>query len=83
VTLDKIGILQEIVDRNGDCSDFAGPAVCKRCPLGNKRIEDRRVNCMDYLKITEELTTDQVEEIYKNAAQEEIFTLELEDILLE
>jgi hypothetical protein len=76
-----LDILQEIIDRDGDCEDFAGPAVCKRCPLGNKTVDGRRVNCMDFLRITEQMTSEQIEEIYKQAAQEELFRIELEEIL--
>lgn len=80
---DKVAILQEIIDRYGDCNEFATPAICKRCPLGNKRIEGRRVNCMDFLKITEEMQDEEICEIYQKAAEDELFSLELEDHLLE
>lgn len=80
---DKAAILQEIVDHYGDCNEFATPAICKRCPLGNKRINGRKVNCMDFLKITEEMHDDEVCDIYQRAAEDELFGLELEEHLLE
>lgn len=76
-------ILQEVIDQDGDCSDFACPAVCKRCPLGSKRIDGRRVNCMDYLNVDIELPEEVKRDIYKKAAEEELFTIELEEILSE
>ncbi len=79
----KVEILQEIIDRHGDCEGFAGPAICKRCPLGNKQVNGRRVNCMDYLKITSEMTEDEVYDKYEKAAEEELFQIEMENILSE
>lgn len=80
---DKAAILQEIVDRHGDCEGFAKPAICKRCPLGNKRINDRRVNCMDYLNITPETPPEEMFEKYEKAAEDELFSMELEEALSE
>lgn len=74
-------ILQEIITQDGDCSGIAGPAVCKRCPLGGKRVDGRRLNCMDYLNIQHEMPEEEMLEIYKKAAQEELFTVELEELL--
>lgn len=76
-------ILQEVIDNDGDCSDFAQPAICKRCPLGRKKVNGRTVNCMDYLNIDIEMPEEAVREIYKNAAREELFTMELENLLSE
>lgn len=80
---DKVAILQEIIDRNGDCERFASPAICKRCPLGNKRVNDRKVNCMDYLNITAELTEDETCDKYEEAAADELFRIEIEELLSE
>lgn len=80
---DKIAILQEIIDRYGDCEGFANPAICKRCPLGNKKVGGRKVNCMDYLNITEEMTEDEVCELYQKTAEDELFRIELEGHLSE
>jgi hypothetical protein len=78
---DKVAILQEIIDRHGDCEDFAQPSICKKCPLGNKRINDRKMNCMDYLKINESHTEDEICDIYEKAAEDELFYIELEKAL--
>jgi hypothetical protein len=78
---DKVAILQEIIDRHGDCEGFANPSICKRCPLGNKIVNDRKVNCMDYLKVTQEMTEDEICDIYEKAAEDELFKIELEEIL--
>jgi len=80
---DKKAILQTIIDHLGDCDKFTNPAICKRCPLGNKKVNGRRVNCMDYLNITEEMTEDEVCDTYEKAAEDELFQMELEDHLLE
>lgn len=79
----KIEILQEIVDRDGDCDTFAVPAICKRCPLGNKIVNGRKANCMDFLNISIDMASEQVDEIYKKAAEEEIFAINLEEHLSE
>lgn len=79
--VDKVAILQEIIDRQGDCSDIACPAVCKRCPLGNKLVNGRKVNCMDYLNITPEMRQDQISEKYAKAAEDELFEIEMEGVL--
>ena len=79
---DKLAILQEIIDRDGDCEGFANPAICKRCPLGNKRINGNRVNCMDYLNISPDMQDEEVCEKYVTAATDELFQIELEDVLL-
>jgi len=81
VLQDKVAILQEIIDRQGDCRDIACPAVCKRCPLGNKSINGRKVNCMDYLNITSEMQSDQISEKYAKAAEDELFEIEMEGVL--
>jgi hypothetical protein len=83
VIKDSAAILQEIIDRHGDCEGFANPAICKRCPLGNKRVGDRKVNCMDYLKISSEMTEDEICAKYEQAAADELFRSELEDVLSE
>lgn len=80
---DKVEILQEIIDRHGDCEGFAVPAICKRCPLGNKQVNGRRVNCMDYLKITQEMTEEEVYDKYEKAAEDELFRIEMEEVLSE
>ena len=80
---DKIKILQEIIDRHGDCEGFAKPSICKRCPLGNKQVDGKKVNCMDYLKITQDMQEDEVCEVYEKAAEDELFRIEMEDLLLE
>ena len=81
---DKVGILQEIIDRHGDCEGFANPAICKRCPLGNKQVNGRKVNCMDFLKInTLEMTEEEVFDKYEKAAEDELFRIEMEELLLE
>lgn len=79
----KVEILQEIIDRHGDCEGFANPAICKRCPLGNKQVNGRKVNCMDHLKITNEMTEDEVFDKYEKAAEDELFQIEIEEILSE
>jgi hypothetical protein len=80
---DKVEILQEIIDRHGDCEGFAQPAICKRCPLGSKQVNGRRVNCMDYLKITPEMTEEEKGEKYEQAAADELFRIEMEEVLSE
>ena len=80
---DKAAILQEIIDRNGDCEDFAKPAICKRCPLGNKQIDGRRVNCMDYLNINPDMSIEEVLTKYEDAAADELFNMGIEEALLE
>ena len=80
---DGTAILQEVIDRHGDCEGLASPAICKRCPLGNKRINGKRVNCMDYLKIDSDMTDDEIYDKYEDAAVEELFRIELEELLLE
>lgn len=80
---DKVEILQEIIDRHGDCEGFANPAICKRCPLGNKQVNGRKVNCMDYTKINNDMTDDEIFDIYEKAAEEELFKIEMEELLSE
>ena len=80
---DKLKILQEIIDRHGDCEGFAVPAICKRCPLGNKLVNGKKVNCMDYLKIYNDMTEEEVCEKYEKAAEDELFQIEMEGHLSE
>lgn len=80
---DKVEILQEIIDRHGDCEGFSNPAICKRCPLGNKQVGGRKVSCMDFLKITQEMTEDEVCDKYEQAAADELFQIKIEEVLLE
>ncbi len=79
---DPVAILQEVIDRDGDCEGFANPSVCKRCPLGNKRIDGHRVSCVDYLKANT-MDPERAKEVYVNAAKEEILAIELENLLSE
>lgn len=83
--LDPVQILQEIVDRHGDCEGFANPAICKQCPLGNKRNADgHRVNCMDYLGIdTSEMSQDEICDKYEQAAADELMNIEMDALLSE
>lgn len=80
---DKTAILQEIINRHGDCDDFAEPAICKRCPLGNKQVNGRKVNCMDLLKVTPDMLKEDADEVYEQAAEDELFRIEMEGLLLE
>jgi len=79
----KVEILQEIIDRHGDCEGFANPAICKRCPLGNKQVNGRKVNCMDFLKISSEMAEEEVYDVYEKAAEDELFRIEMEEVLSE
>lgn len=79
----KQDILQAIVDHLGDCSLFTRPEICSLCPLGNKVVNGRRVNCMDYLKITPERAEEDIQDVYEKAAEEELFELALEEHLSE
>ena len=81
---DPVAILQEIIDQDGDCESWATPTVCKRCPLGGKRIDGRRLNCQDYINRQRSLagkTVEEVREAYVSAAEEELFAIELESHL--
>lgn len=78
---DKSEILQKIIDHLGDCDLFTTPDICKRCPLGNKRVNGRRVNCMDYLKVNEEMNHDQICDVYLDAAEKELCDVEFEKML--
>jgi len=80
---DKVEILQEVIDRHGDCEGFACPAICKRCPLGSKIVNGHRVNCMDFLNINAEMTEEEIADIYVDAAANELFNIEIEAHLLE
>lgn len=80
--LDPLVILQEVIDRDGDCEGFANPSICKRCPLGNKKVNGHRVNCVDYLNAGN-MDPETAKEVYVNAAKEEIFAIELEALLSE
>lgn len=81
---DPLKILQEIIDRHGDCEGLAGPAVCKRCPLGNKKKPDgNKMNCMDYLGVGWEMDEDERSEIYERAAADELLNIEFDRILSE
>jgi hypothetical protein len=77
--LDPVDILEAIIEADGNCNDFANPSVCKRCPLGNKRVEGKRVNCMEYVGCQVGIDSfDDINEKYKNAANDELFTIQLE-----
>jgi hypothetical protein len=81
---DPVAILEKIVEENGDCEEWAGPPSCKKCPLGGKRVDGRRLSCMDYLDQLygiHQKTQDEVKAIYKRAAEEELFTIQLEELL--
>lgn len=80
---DEVAILQEIIDNDGDCDGFANPAICKRCPLGNKQVNGRRVNCMDYLGVHPLMEDDLLREKYIKAAEDELFRIEMEGALSE
>ena len=75
---DEVSILERIIEHHGDCELFAGPAICKRCPLGNKRIDGERVSCVDYLNV-DQMTTEEADEVYLTAANDELFTIQLEN----
>jgi hypothetical protein len=85
MVLDPEAILQAIIDRNGDCEGFTTPALCKRCPLGNKRnAKGDRVNCLDYLAIDPSvLTEDELFDKYEQAAAEELLNIQMDNLLSE
>lgn len=87
MALDPKAILQEIIDQDGECQHWATPAICKICPLGRKRIDgQQRLNCMDYVAwkrpdIVKTGADDLIAEAYKEIAEEELFAMELEEVL--
>lgn len=81
---DSLEVLQKIIEWEGDCSKGADPTVCKYCPLGNKKIQDKKLNCLDYLGLHNDALeghNDIVASKTKQAAEEELFNLKM-DILL-
>lgn len=82
---DPSEILEEIIEQDGECERWASPAVCKRCPLGNKRVDGRRMSCADFLKHRYNVDFDKNDSVvnaaYKMAAEEELFAIELEKAL--
>lgn len=82
--LDPVNILQEIIDRHGDCEGFRNPAICKRCPLGNKIVNGRKMNCMDYLGVDpSEKTEDEICDVYERAAADELMNIQMDALLSE
>ena len=80
---DPVAILQKIIDEGGSC-DWADSEVCKNCPLGKKLLGSRRINCLDYVLGPEERQIPSREEVdasYLRVAEEELFQLELENLL--
>lgn len=81
---DPVAILQEIIDQDGSCEDLACATVCKRCPLGGKRLDGKRLSCDDYIRLhhnIDNMLREEVDTIYKTAAEEELFAIELEKLL--
>lgn len=79
---DPEAILQRIIDDNGDCDSWATPETCKNCPLGNKQLDGKKVNCLDYLGINLFRHAGQdAAALYKRAAEDELFNLKFNGIL--
>lgn len=81
---DPVEILQKIVESLGDCESFTRNEICKLCPLGNKIVNGRKVNCADYLKVRHsEMTEDEIMDIYEKAAAEELLNIQMDNLLSE
>lgn len=81
--MDGITILERIIQEEGSCT-WAKPSICVRCPLG-KLARDKDggfMSCVEALHI-DGLSEEEADARYKNAAQEKLADLTIENIIEE
>ena len=83
MSLKQLNILQGIVAHHGDCNNMSSPSPCHDCPLGQKIVNGQHLSCVGYLGITTYSSEEDVNALIKDAAEEELFNLQLQVALQE
>lgn len=77
-------ILKKIIEENGSCTLWAGPAICQQCPLSKlKQKEDGHyLSCVEALGIND-MTEEEADAKYKDVATRLLLDEAIEEILKE
>ncbi len=80
---DEQDILQTIVDNDGSCTKWANKSICSRCPMSRlkKRKDGGYYSCFEAI-CTSELTEEEADRKYKEAAIRLLQDIGIEDMLI-
>lgn len=77
-----MSILKKIIDSEGSCTQWAGPAVCKVCPLSKlrKKEDGTYLSCVEALGV-ENMTEEEADAKYKEVASRILLDEAIDEIL--
>jgi hypothetical protein len=77
-----MGILHKIVENDGSCTHWAGPEVCKQCPLSKlrKKPDGTYLSCVEALGV-EDMTEEEADSRYKEVASRLLLDEAIDEIL--
>lgn len=75
-------ILKKIIEADGSCTQWAGPAICKQCPLSKLRQKPNGTfySCVEALGV-QEMTEEESDARYKNVAIRMLLDEAIDEIL--
>lgn len=77
-----MGILHKIIENDGSCTQWAGPEVCRQCPLAKLRKKDdgTYLSCIEALGV-QEMTEEEADARYKEVASRILLDETVDEIL--
>ncbi len=80
---DEQDILQTIVDKDGSCTKWANKSICAMCPMSKlkKRKDGGYYSCFEAM-CAAELTEEEADRRYKQAAIKLLQDMSIEDMLI-
>lgn len=77
-----MGILNKIIENEGSCTQWAGPAVCRQCPMSKlrKKEDGTYLSCVEALGI-ENMTEEEADARYKEVAERILLDEAIDKIL--
>ena len=80
--MEPMDILKKIVESDGNCTLWAKPSTCVKCPLSKlrKKHNDEYLSCVEALDV-EDLTEEQADSKYKEVASRILIDKAVDDLL--
>lgn len=80
--MDKIDILNKIIENEGSCTKWANPQVCSACPLSKLRSKEdgTHFSCIEALGV-QDMTEEEADARYKEVAGKILLEEAIETIL--
>lgn len=80
--MEKMDILNKIVESEGSCTNWANPSICRQCPLSKlkKKPNGTYYSCIEALGV-QEMTEEEADARYKDVAAKILLDKTIDKIL--